>query len=71
MPCGKNPIKKKKRISKLSCQSLQLGENYTEIKAWQLNFAAKLNTYKLTNPELFISTELATISSDFLFSNYC
>ena len=29
----KESYKKKKRISKLSCQSLQLGENYTEIKA--------------------------------------
>ena len=35
--CRKNPIKNK--IVILNCQSLLLGENYTEIKAWQLKCA--------------------------------
>ena len=35
-PCRKNPIKNKIVIP--SCQPLLLGENYTEIKAWQLKF---------------------------------
>ena len=36
-PYLKNPIKKKKIVI-LNCQPLLLGENYTEIKAWQLTF---------------------------------
>ena len=35
--CVKNPIKNKLVIP--NCQALLLGENYTEIKAWQLKFA--------------------------------
>ena len=36
-PCRKNPIKNK--IVTPNCQPLILGEDYTEIKAWQLKFA--------------------------------
>ena len=36
-PCRKNPIKNK--IVTPNCQPLILGEDYTEIIAWQLKFA--------------------------------
>ena len=38
-PFRKNPFKNKDKIVILNFQRLLLGENYTEIKAWQLKFA--------------------------------
>ena len=40
----KKPYKNKNKIFILKCQSLLLGENYNEIKAWQLKIA-KSDTY--------------------------
>ena len=37
-PCRKNPRRKNKTVIP-NCQPLLLGENYVEIKAWQLKFA--------------------------------
>ena len=37
-PCRKNPIKRNK-IFISNCKPLLIGENFTEIKAWQLKFA--------------------------------
>ena len=36
---SKESYKNKNKIFILNCQPLLLGENYTEIKAWQLKFA--------------------------------
>ena len=58
-PCRKNPIKNK--IVTPNCQPLILGEDYTEIKAWQLKFASsdhcfyeKLHWNKSVTAKVFI-----------------
>ena len=38
-PCRKNPTKKNKIVIP-NCPPLLPGENYTEVKAWQLKFAS-------------------------------